>query len=839
MPPALLHPIATYRVHLTGAFTLDDAAALCDHLTDLGVDWLYASPIQTVPEGATHGYHVLDPDRVNPELGGEEALASLQRALQAAGLRMVLDIVPNHMGASPDNPWWADVLAGGPGSAHARTFDIDWDAGPLVLPVLGETPDEAISAGTLRIADGQVAYHDLRLPVAPGTDLAAPIEQVLEQQHYRLHEWRSGEAQLNYRRFFAVNELAGIRVEDPEVFDATHRTIFSWVEDDVVQGLRVDHIDGLADPGGYLQRIREAIGPARWLVVEKIVEQGERLPADWPVEGTTGYEAGIAVQCWLTDGDGLPALRQAFEQVTGMSGSAADALPDSKLAVLDELFPAEVARVVEAIRAVPADQLPHDLSPDDLREGIRHLTAHLSGYRTYAPPEGELRAEDVRALGDAAAAATAAGSRHAGTTAEVLMADAARPALVRWQQLTGPAAAKGFEDRLLFRHVPLSALCEVGADAALLDAPMTPRAVAEYLTDRAASSPLGGTTSSTHDTKRSEDVRARLTVLAEDARGFADLVASVSADLPAELDGHGRWLLLQAVVGSLGWEPGDLEDGVPTPAYRERLQGWAQKALREADLRTSHRDQDAAYERAAATWLDALLEPGAALDAVLGYVDRIAVAGAVNALGQVVLKVAGPGIPDVYRGCEVWDGSLTDPDNRRPVDYDRIRALAKGLDAADAAALRDGWRDGAVKLLVTRQALRARRDRPAVCCSTWCTAPPVGGEGQAHVAALLRRATDTGPAGVADPAGEPRLLAVATRLPLALAGRAGDRAGWPLGTAAWGATALDLTDEATAGGPPPTSATDLLTGADVPVDAGNIRLADALSVLPVCLLELR
>lgn len=819
-PPPITFPISTYRLHLTAAFTLADATAMVAYLDRLGIDWLYASPIQTVPAGATHGYHITDPDRVNPELGGEDALATLTKTLQQHDRGLVLDIVPNHLGATTENAWWLDVLENGPDSAYAHVFDIDFDAGPIVLPVLGEPVEEAIADGALHIDAAQLAYHDLRLPLAAGTDVTAPVEEVLAAQHYRLYEWRHGETILNWRRFFAVNELAGVRVEDPAVFDKVHATVLDWIENGVVQGLRVDHIDGLADPAAYLRTLRWRLGPGRWLVVEKILESDESLPADWPVQGTTGYEVNALLQAWQTHEPGYQRLRRAFAGLVDLPADATEALPASKLTVLDELFVAEVTRIVRLLADVP------DAPPEAvLRRGLRHLTAHLSGYRTYVGIDGPVGVDDAAAIGRAATAAACHGASEAQTVAETLLTDEGRPALLRWQQLTGPAAAKGFEDRLLFRHVALSGLCEVGADAELLDDPPAAAAVIAKLTERAAHWPTAGTTTSTHDTKRGEDVRARLTVLAEIPGEFTQLVDHLSARLP-NLDGHARWLLSQTVVGSFGLEAADTAvDGTgPSNVYRHRLADYATKALREADIHTSHRDPDSRYERQVAAWLEALWDDGPAWQAVTETVRRIAIPAATNSLATVVMKIAAPGVPDIYRGCEVWDGSLVDPDNRRPLDMAGLQRLLDGLEADDTRAVRDRWRDGGLKMLVTRQALQARRRLPQVFGSVACEAPGVRGADTAHVMALTRRAADRGPWGTA--ADLPHVLAVAPRLPLTLA--AGD---WPVGDL-WHDTAVKVPDGHT-------GAFDLLTDTDVPVGDGWVRLADATTELPVLLLETR
>lgn len=812
-------PTSTYRVHLTADFTLHDAAALVPHLASLGVDWLYCSPIQTVAAGASHGYHILRPDEVNPELGGEEGLAAVRSALDRHGMGMVLDIVPNHLAASPDNPWWYDLLARGPESPHAQTFDVDFEVGPLVLPVLGEQLPHAVEAGAIRIDGDELVVHDeLRLPLRETTDVDAPLETVLAQQAYRLAEWRQGESELNWRRFFAISDLAGVRVEDPAVFDAVHAAVLRWMDGGFVDGLRIDHVDGLVDPGAYLTRLRQHIGTTPWLVVEKIVEQDEVLPPAWPADGTTGYEVGATIGAWLVDADGVQGLREAFASEVDLPVSAAAALPDSKLAQLDELFSGELSWIVRT-----AATLPDPPDPTVLGDGLRHLAAHLAGYRTYAPLEGPIAAPDRDAILRAADAAVAAGHATAAVAAETLLRDDARPVLLRWQQLTGPAAAKGFEDRLLFRQVAVSALCEVGADAHLLDRVPPVEAIHHRLAARAADEPIAGSTTSTHDTKRSEDVRARLAVLTEQP----DLVTRLTATAPGP-DAHVTWLVLQAVVGSLGLEVADVgADGEPSRAYRDRLQGWAAKAIREAEVATGHRDPAPAYEAAVSDWIDGLLRPGEALTAIMDVVSHIAVAGMCNSLATVLLKIAAPGVPDIYRGCEALDGSLTDPDNRRPLDVERLAQLrARVAEAGDPGALRATWRDGALKMAVTTAALHARAARPEVFLSTRCAGVTAVGPRAAHVAALRRDAAPDGPLGTDTP--QPAILTVATRLPLTLAG--GQPQQWPLGEV-WGDTTITV-------GPNAADVTDLITGRRLSIHDGVLRMAEVTTSLPAAMLEI-
>lgn len=846
-PPTL--PSSTYRLHLTGAFTLHDAAALVDHVDRLGADWMYASPIQTVPEGATHGYHLLDPDAVNPELGGDDGLAALDAALRTAGRGLLLDIVPNHMAASPANPWWADVLRHGAGSDHATTFDIGFDDptgrlagdGPdavpappgghdptaVVLPVLDADRDRPWPSQVRLDAEADppavVVGDGFRLPLAPGTDLDAPLEEVLAAQAYRLLPWPLGSATINWRRFFAVNELVGLRVEDPAVFDATHRMILRLVADGIVGGLRVDHIDGLVDPDGYLQRLRDRVGPAATVLVEKILEQGEPLPP-WPVQGTTGYEVAALICAWQVDPDGLRSLQQSLASRGGPDRPAPAALVEARRWALEALFPAEVARVAGMVAGLLPDG--HQDPAGTAREGVVALASHLHGYRTYARPVGPLLQADVDRLraaalaasradtasraADAASGATDADS-PAAAVAEALLHPDGRPALLRFQQLTGPATAKGFEDRLLYQHVALASLCEVGADPALLDAPPAAADIPRLLAARQVAWPHAGTTTSTHDTKRSEDVRCRIAVLSEVPDALADLADLLDATRPApptEGLGTSRWLLLQTVLGTVGL----VEDG---PALRDRLSAYMAKATEEAGWP----DPDPlvavlSADVAALTGGDPDLTA-----AVNALVERIAIPGMVNSAGLVTLKLLGPGIPDVYRGTEVLDDSLVDPDNRRPLRTDVMAAALTAAEAAMAAedpalavaGLRDRWRDGALKLHVTRAGLHLRRHHAATLLDGPVLAPDVTGPARDHVAALRRTPPDgDGPA----------ITAVTTRLPLRLSG-----AGWPVGPV-WGDTHLAADRPVT----------DVLTGRRHTPSSGWLALAEVLDVLPVAML---
>ncbi|MET7421453.1 malto-oligosyltrehalose synthase [Dactylosporangium sp. NPDC005555] len=733
-------PTGTYRVQVRPDFDLDAAAGLAGYLHDLGASHLYSAPILAATPGSPHGYDVVDPTRTNPELGGRAALRRLTDALRQQGLGLIVDIVPNHMGLFQPaaNPMWWDVLTHGRSSRYAAWFDIDWEAGPLVVPVLGSSSDIA----ELSVDGGELRYYEHRFPIAPGTGDGTP-QEVHDRQHYRLIDWRQANQVLNYRRFFAVTELAGVRVEDPAVFDATHAEVLRWVADGDVDGIRVDHPDGLRDPGGYLTALRDR-APDAWLVVEKILERGEPLPPHWPVDGTTGYDA-------LGDVCGLfidPAGAPPFDGPDWASEAH-----EQKLDVTRRLFPAELRRL--------------DALAPGSKETLAELAANFHVYRTYLPYG--------RADFDAAAAET---KRRRPDLAGAL--DALTPRLTdpgdelcaRFQQLTGAVMAKGVEDTAMYRWNRFVALNEVGGDPSRFGVP--PEEFHTAAGRRLADWPAGMTTLSTHDTKRGEDVRARLAVLSEDPDLLTPLLGR--AGIP---DPSFESLFWQTVVGA--W-----------PITAERLRAYMTKAAREANRSTSWDAPDETFEATFAAAVR-LLDDDARLRAdVETVVARIRPFGWSNALGQKLVQLTMPGVPDVYQGTELWEDSLVDPDNRRPVDFAERRDLLAALDAAAAPPPVDD--SGVAKLLVVSRALRLRRDRPELFQRYHPV--PVTGDAAGHAVAF-----DRGGA-----------LTVATRLPLRLAASGG-----------WNGEDLKL---------PGGTWTDVLTGREV----GSTRVGDVLSTYPVALL---
>jgi (1->4)-alpha-D-glucan 1-alpha-D-glucosylmutase len=726
MPPIR----STYRVQLSGRFPFAAARAAVPYLADLGISHLYASPILRARSGSAHGYDVVDPTEVAPELGGEAGLRELHAALGAHGMGLVADIVPNHLAASHENPWWVETLRHGPASPFARVFDVDWAAGGgrVRLPVLAG-PLERV-AGDLRVAGGWVEYHEHRFPLAPGTDR-------LDRQHYELVEWRRAAVDGNYRRFFTVNDLVGVRQEDPEVFRLTHAATLRLVADGLLDGVRVDHVDGLADPAAYLGRLALALRQAAsgrdapWLVVEKILEPGERLP-DWPVAGTTGYEFLAAADGVLVDPAAAGTFAERYRRLTGGDPDPVALAVACKRERLLADFGAEVAGVA---RHLPGDQAAN-------RAAVVELAAHLPVYRTYVTD----RVGDAdRAVMDAAVPAAAQRLDAAGRqalrrlAAALLLASPAPAAVRRFQQLSGPAMAKGVEDTALYRDTRLVARNEVGGDLGRFGRPVAELHAANA--EREARWPAGMLTTSTHDSKRGEDVRARLAVLSERPERWwatAERWTARLAGRPAGVDPADALLLWQTIVGA--W-----------PLERERCLAYMEKAVREAALRTSWTDPDRGYERAVGELVERAYADQGLRAELEELVAEVAPAGRVKAAGLALLRLTSPGVPDTYQGNETEQLVLVDPDNRRPVAFAG---------------------DGSLKFRVTRAALRLRRDRPALFAGYRDLPAPDhlvafarGGDRLVVVATRLTAGGAAGPEPVALPPGPWRELLSGTELP--------------------------------------------------------------------------
>ncbi|WP_448627969.1 malto-oligosyltrehalose synthase [Geodermatophilus sp. URMC 64] len=759
-------PTATYRLQIHAGFTLDDAASVAGYLADLGVTHGYASPLLRSAEGSNHGYDTVDHAHIDEARGGREGFDRFVAALHERGLGLVLDLVPNHMGVADPAaaPWWWDVLKNGRTSAHADAFDIDWEfgGGRVRLPVLGSADD----VEKLEVVDGELRYYDNRFPLAPGTDGGTP-QEVHDRQHYELVDWRRADTDLNYRRFFAINTLAGLRVEDPAIFDATHDLVLRLVREGAVDGLRIDHPDGLADPKGYLERLAR-LSDDRWTVVEKILEPGEELPESWATAGTTGYDALAEVDDVLVDPAGEAALTALDTELAGRTVDYAQLVHDCKREVTDGMLGSEVARLVRVIGELPG------VDAEQVREALAELLATFGVYRSYLPDGREHLDVAVAAVRDRRPDLVAAVD-----ALHPVLAQAGTEAATRFEQTSGPVMAKGVEDSAYYRWARFVALNEVGGDPARFGS--TVEEFHEAQRRRLERKPASMTTLSTHDTKRSEDVRARLAVLAELPTEWASLVRYLLSRHPLG-DRPLAHLVWQNLVGA--W-----------PLSRERAHGYVEKAAREAGTSTTWTNPVQEFEEQLHALVDAAYDDEATAARIHKFVERITGFGRSNSLSQKLLQLTMPGVPDVYQGTELWDLSLVDPDNRRPVDYDLRRRLLAALDGGEVPEVDD---TGAAKLQVVSRTLRARRDHPE-----WFDGyGPVEAAGSAsgHVVAF-----DRGGA-----------VSVATRLPVGLAALGG-----------WGDTALQLPNGAWR---------DLFTGARAVSDAAGAPLADVLARLPVALL---
>ncbi|MHA1019431.1 malto-oligosyltrehalose synthase [Enterobacter mori] len=724
-------PSATYRIQFRNGMTFDRVVALIPYFRDLGISHLYASPVFTATTDSTHGYDVTDPNEIDPAIGGRDGFNRIASALRQAGMGLILDIVPNHMSTSLENRWWRDVIEHGKQSRYARYFDIDWSR-PLTLPFLGDTFEAELEKGAIRFNRDSVTnkaalvYYDTAYPLNPGTwDENKSIAELHEAQSWRLMSWREAPKQLSWRRFFEITGLVGVRVEDEQVFHDTHRLILELVHDGTVDGLRIDHIDGLADPLGYLQRLRQATGPDCYITVEKILAKGEQLPAEWPVSGTTGYEFIASLAEVLVDDNSLERLEKVHNETLGVTVDRQNALRDAKGLMTDRNFEGEFTTLLNLARDL-AQHNGVEIQTDDIHHALRELLIAFPVYRTYGTAEG-LTPSDVTLLSRVVASVNAS-EPALSLIVRILTGDlpegdrdAATLFRTRFQQLTGPLMAKSVEDTLFFRHNLELALNEVGADP-------TPLAFSlsrfhQEMRIRLARQPDALLGTSTHDTKRGEDARARLYTLTEAPEEWGENLARWrqmnqthvrflnDGTAPNAAD---TWMIYQALAGV--WpatlSPDD-RDGLQT--LEARFLGFIEKALREAKQRTDWIDSNESYENVVMDYVRHLLSPDNTLflHDFSETLQPFVLAGLMNSLSQTVIKLTAPGVPDIYQGSEALNFSLVDPDNRREPDF---AALVQNLSTANLRVFNDEqcWRDGRVKQYVTATLLRLRPHYPAL-----------------------------------------------------------------------------------------------------------------------------
>ena len=836
-------PRATYRLQLHRGFTFRNAMALVPYLADLGVSHLYLSPLCEARPGSSHGYDIVNHNRINPEIGTEAEFQALAAALRQRGMGLIVDIVPNHMGVGADNAWWMDVLEWGEDSAYAGYFDINWRdgrpdlEGRVLLPVLGGPYGATLTAGEIELrfdADHgsfNFWYWEHRFPVSPhvyrrillagGTTLgnlaeeftalrsarhdawkraqiaksrladaarepevAAAIERaiaswrgvpgraasfralhrLLEAQAYRLAYWRVAADEINYRRFFNINDLVGLRVELPDLFSKTHEMIFTMAERGDIDGLRIDHIDGLFDPANYLAALREGMSRPLYIVVEKILAHYETLP-DWPIEGSTGYDFANQVLGLFVDSGAERAMTRLYRRVTGRVEDFDTVLQASKWRVMQVNLASEMHVLARRLhRLSMADWRTRDFTFNSMLRAVEQIIAMFPVYRTYVSERGS-GADDRRYIDWAIVLA----KKQAGTADttvfdflhEVLVGTVtgrarsanARRVAMQFQQATGPVMAKAKEDTAFYRDVRLLALNEVGGDPQRFGLSLS--GFHHMMRERLHSWPQAMSATATHDTKRGEDARIRIAMLSELPRHWGKSVTrwlrfnrsrrGETAGSPVP-DRNIEYLFYQTLVGA--WPPGDRPTDILAVAeLAERVRGAMIKAVREQKLHSSWSNPNEAYETALERFVAQVLDvsrPNAFLTDFCAFIELIERPAAIASLAQLAIKLTAPGVPDIYQGCDLWDLSLVDPDNRRPPDWPQRQTLLSEISGATTEALQAEWRDGREKLFVTRRLLQLRREYPALFAEgDYQPLYGEGGRGDDHLCAFARRNGET------------------------------------------------------------------------------------------------
>ncbi|HEX3544125.1 MAG TPA: malto-oligosyltrehalose synthase [Candidatus Acidoferrum sp.] len=944
-------PLATYRLQFNKNFTFNDATRILDYLRELGITDIYASPILTSRRGSGHGYDVTNPNRLDPDLGSEKDFEVFVRELEKREMGLLLDIVPNHMAASSENPWWMDVLENGPDSAFSSYFDIDWHPpsrnldNKILLPILGRPFGEALDSGELKLNfhDGQfsIEYFESSFPLAPRTyrsvlqhrigrlknlldENSAPyqgyqgivaalslisdrdttpaesasdkrvrfesirerlrqlaagshevtqfiqenladfngkesdpasfanLQRLLGEQYYVLVFWQNVNETINYRRFFTITDLVGMRVEDSQVFDATHTLILRLIARGAVSGLRIDHIDGLRDPLAYLKRLQERagaedgikVGEQQYVLVEKIMARNEDLPNDWPVAGTTGYDYLNFANRILVQPEGAKEIDRIYSQFISRHLKFSEVLYQKKRLVMATILAVEMRSLGRQLGELAAQsRYARDLPRHELTEALIETTACFPIYRTYIR-NLDLPPEAVKVLEEAIAQARLR-KRNLNPQCfdflrDVLLLlnpphvlpdhrEARLSFVLRWQQFTGPIVAKGLEDTALYVYYPLASLNEVGGDPSP-DA-ICPQEFFEFIAARQKRWPHSMNASSTHDTKRAEDVRVRISVLSEMSQEWQKRLhqwAAMNEKYKIASDGgpmvpdwNEEYLLYQTLLGMWPLEQSEI-GGV-----LERLQSYAIKAIREAMVHTRWTRPNLAHEEGLKKFIAAILdkkENNAFLEDFLSFHRDIAFYGMLNSLSQTLVKITAPGVPDFYQGSEIWDLRLVDPDNRGTVDFGRrVKLLAalkldtSGGKAEFASQLLANWTDGRIKLYLISQALRCRQEFSKLFTYGDFVPAQISGDRSENVTAFFR--------------------VLENQQALILAPKWLAASGMEQNSGAqqkfWGNTAIPLPDNMAAGW------RHVLTGESVGIPGnrdGGLRVSDALKNFPVALL---
>lgn len=813
-------PNATYRIQFSPAFDFAQACEIIGYLSDLGISHLYASPYLQSVSGSTHGYDVVDPGRINTELGGEEGHRNMCGALNQHDMGQVLDIVPNHMAISSlENAWWRDVLENGRAGIHARYFDVDWSekdsrfGNKVLLPILGDQYGRVLEKGEIMLERRDeiffVRYFEHTFPMSPRSvaivlhkanehvdsdelgffadtfaELPQPtsvdardvarrhrnkelakrqvkvllnyndireavdrvineingdidvLDELLGEQNYRLAYWRTARQDIGYRRFFDINSLVGLRVEDEIVFYDTHKLILKWLKNGTLDGVRIDHPDGLREPLAYFERLH-AEAPHSWIVVEKILTGKERLRSTWPVQGTTGYDFLNAVSGVLVNDAAAGAFTELYVLFTKRDNDYVAEMISKKKQVVDELFSADLGRAANLFVDVCERHRRHrDHSYDDVYEALKEVLVHFPVYRTYVDPVNPVDSADYDVINDsfsqAAAATTAIGPDLFDFIRSVLLkeidGDLESSFVMLFQQITGPVAAKGVEDTLFYSFNRFVALNEVGGEPQHFGLGVDD--FHEFMIDTAKHRPAGMLSTSTHDTKRSEDVRARLAVLSEIPEQWSEAVHRWSAIAEkyksgGHPDNNTEYFFYQNLVGA--W-----------PVDMERMSAYMEKAAREAKEQTNWIKHDEEYEAMLRRFVQGMMSDDAFLKDVADFIEKILHSGRINALSQKLIALTAPGIPDLYQGTELWHYYLVDPDNRQAVDFDRRKQLLQEIQSLQVEDIMQRMDEGLPKMWLIRQALNYRKLNAACFLKAGYEAMAATGEKADHVIAFMR-----------------------------------------------------------------------------------------------------
>lgn len=891
-------PAATYRFQFHRGFGFSEAKALISYLHDIGISDFYASPIFRAREGSLHGYDVVDPNRLNPELGTREDFDSLVDELHRHSMGWLQDIVPNHVAFDGQNQMLMDTLENGQGSPFIDYFDVDWNhsyqslKGKILAPFLGEFYSQCLEAGEIQLKYDQaglsVNYYNLKFPLSiesyatvlsynlgslkkrmdtdhpdfiklygmlyalknlpPNEERQERSDQILfikrllwelyasndeitrlidesvgrfngkkgdlesfdlldrllAEQRFRLSFWKVATEEINYRRFFNINELICVRTEDERVFRALHALIFKLIEEKRIDGLRIDHIDGLYDPTGYLDRIRQTTGDL-YVTVEKILALKEELPSYWTVQGTTGYEFLNYVNGIFCEQKNEEILTQIYAGFAGYPTSYSNLVVDKKRLIIGKHMAGDIDALAHLLKNISStDRYGTDITLYGLRRALVEVLAFFPVYRSYI--NWQVYSEEDRArIGQTIKDAKEAnpGLLHELNFIEGFLLLNFRDNLtdeergrwvhfvMRFQQLTGPLMAKGFEDTTLYVFNRLLSLNEVGGDPSRFG--LSVEEFHRFNEKRARSWPHSMSATSTHDTKRGEDARARINVLSEMPEAWKESLEKWSQlnrrakkflkgrEVP---DRNDEYFLYQTLIGAFPLREDDRSN------FRERLKAYMIKAVREAKVHTEWLKPDANYEEAFLSFIDEILAPSEAnrfLNEFFCFLKKIGHYGMLNSLSQTLVKIVSPGVPDFYQGTELWDLSFVDPDNRRPVDFERRAKLLQEIKDKEseepsslARELLTSWTDGRVKLYLIYKALNFRRAHAKLFSEGDYIPLRAAGERKEQVCGFARRH------------GTLWMLSIVPRLTTKLAAE-GE---FPLGEKAWGDSHLGLPSEA-------------------------------------------